>query len=131
MRWLNRLSIAPRLRYTLPRMAMKPVRLISWVVLLSLIALIGAQTLAPPTSHSTASDASRIGKHPAHDPALIGFARVGTGEKARKALPLVTTCAPGVCTRLDLAPPLIERAGTAVPHRHALPIYQRISVYRI
>ncbi len=110
---------------------MMPVRLISWVVFLSMIALIGLQTLTPPTFHIATSDATWIGKHSTHDTALIGFVRVGTGEKARKALPLVTTCTPGVCTRVSLAPPLIERTGTAVSHRHALPIYQHISVYRI
>ena len=127
----NRLDIAFRLCHTLPRMAMVHARLISWVVLLSLIALIGAQLLPPPTSHFTTSDPSSIGKHSAHDPTLVGMVRVGTGEKARKALPLVTACTPGVCTRVGLAPPLIERPVTAVPHSHTLPIFQRISVYRI
>ena len=107
------------------------VRLVSWCVLLSLIVLMGAQLLPASTSHDTSSTADRIGKQLAVDPALVGMVRVGTGEKARKTLPLVTTCAPGVCPRVSLAPPLIGHAVTAVPHRHAVPIYQRISVYRI
>ncbi len=57
---------------------------------LSMIALIGLQTLTPPTFHIATSDATWIGKHSTHDTALIGLLR-RNGEKARKALPLVTT----------------------------------------
>lgn len=107
------------------------VQLVSWFVLLSLIVLMGTPLLLASTSHDTSSTPDRIGKQLAVDSALVGMVRVGTGEKARKMLPLVTTCARGVCTRLSLVPALIGHAVTATPHRHAMLIYQRISVYRI
>ena len=107
------------------------VRLVSWFVLLSLMVLMGAQLRPASFSHDTSSTADRIGKQLAADPTLVGVVRFGTGEKARKVLPLVTTCTPSVCTRVSLAPPLIDRTVTAVPRSHTLPIFQRISVYRI
>lgn len=132
MRRLKRLAIAPRLLYTLPRMAILPVRLISWVVLLSLVGLIGgAHTLLLSTFDITTGDASPIGKYSAHHSALVGFARIGTGEKARKALPSSQPVLRVSASVSVPAPLLIERAETAVPRSLAVPVYQRISVYRI
>jgi len=106
-------------------------RLVSWFVLLCLVVLIGAQILPAPTSHFTATDVSQIGKHSASDPALVGVVRIGTSEKGRKTLPLVTTYAHRFCSRVSLAPPLIGRTVTAFPRSPAQRVYQRISVYRI
>lgn len=112
-------------------MVMVRVRLISWVVFLSLIVLLSAKIFSLPTSHFTTKNMSFIEKHSAHDPAVVRVVRVGTGEKARKVLSLITTCASSLCPRVSLVPPLIERAETAVPRSPALPVHQRISVYRI
>ena len=112
-------------------MALMRIRFISWLVLLCLIVLIGTQVLPAPASHITSGEVSWIGKHAASDPALVGIVRVGTGEKARKTIPLVQTWFQGLCSRASLSPPLIGRAVSAVPHHHALCVHQRISVYRI
>jgi hypothetical protein len=112
-------------------MALKRLRLVSWLVLLCLVVLIGAQIFPAPTSRFTASDASRIEKRSAYDQAFIGVVRIGTGEKARKTVPLVTTCSQRLCSRFSFAPPLIRHTVTAVPHSQALRVHQCISVYRI
>ena len=112
-------------------MALIRIRFVSWFLLLCLITLIGAQVLPAPTPDITSSEVSWIGKQVAADSALVGVVRVGTGEQARKTMPLVQTCYQMVCIRVSASPPLIERTVTALPHTHALRVHQRISVYRI
>ncbi len=112
-------------------MALRRIRLISWFVLLCLIVLIGAQMLPATASNLTSTETPNMAKPFALDPVLLGVGRIGTGEKARPLIPIVPPCAQTVCTQVSLAPPLLERAVTAVPHSHALRVHQRISVYRI
>jgi hypothetical protein len=108
-------------------------RIVSWFMVLCMVVPIGAQMLSAPTSYFTAGDASQsqIGKHSAHDQALSGVLRIGTGEKARKTMSLVTTCSQQYCSYFSLSPPRIECTGTAFPRSHALRVHQLISVYRI
>ncbi|MBC7840546.1 MAG: hypothetical protein H7Y39_18205 [Nitrospiraceae bacterium] len=112
-------------------MALLRIGFISSFLLLCLIPLIGAQLFPAPTSHLPSSEESWIGKHVATDSPLVGVIRVGSGKKARKMMPLVQTCSPGVCIRVSASPPLTERTVNALPHTHALRVHQRISVYRI
>jgi len=108
------------------------IRLISWGVVLCLIGLIGAQMLPAPLSHVMSSETPYIGKVFALDPALLA-GRIGTGDKARKLMPLVTPCSQSksLCARVNLPAPTIRDAIPAFPHDHALRVYQRTSVYRI
>lgn len=108
------------------------IRLISWCVVLSLIGLIGAQMLPAPLSHVRSSETPHIGKVFALDPALLA-GRIGTGDKARKLMPLVTPCSQSksLCARVNLSAPTLRYAIPAFLHDHSLRVHQRISVYRI
>jgi hypothetical protein len=113
-------------------MTLTRIRLISWCVVLWLIGLIGTQMLPTPTPHVISSETLHIGKMFALDPALLA-GRIGTGDKARKLMPLITPCSQSksICARVNLSAPTIRYAISAFPHDHGLRVHQRISVYRI
>lgn len=124
------------LRYQTPYnvvrlMALMRVLIVSWFVLLCMVAPIGAQIRPAPTSDFTASDAAELEEHSAYDEALAGVERIRRGKLARKNAPFVTICSQQLCSRFSLSPALIVRIVTAFPRSHALRVHQRISVYRI
>ena len=112
-------------------MVLMRVLIVSWIVLQCLVVPIGAQVLPAPTSDLTASDATEQEEYAAYDEALAEVARIRKDKLARRTVPLVTTCAQQVSSRVSLSPPLIGRTVTAFPRSHALHLHQCISVYRI
>lgn len=131
MRLPNRSCFTSRLCSTLRCMVLMRVLIVSWFVLQCLVVPIGAQILPAPTSDFTASDAAEQEEHSAYDEAPAGVIHIRKDKLARKTVPLVTTCAQRFCSRVSLAPPLIEPTVTAFPRSHALRVHQLISVYRI
>ena len=112
-------------------MALMRVLIVAWFVLQCLVVPIGVQILPAPTSDFTASDAGEQEESLAYDEAPVGVVRIRKDTTARRTVPLVTTCAQQLSSRVSLSPPLIGRTGTAFPRSHALRVHQLISVYRI
>lgn len=103
---------------------------VSWFVLLGLGVPICGELLSTPTSDRMASEAGEMEDHSSSDEIFARVGRIVTGAKARTE-PLVVTGSHQVGTRVSLSAPSLECAMTASVRSPALPVYQRISVYRI
>jgi hypothetical protein len=103
---------------------------VSWFVLLGLGVPICGELLSTPTSDRMASEAGEMEECSSSDAIFARVGRIVTGAKARTVL-LVVTGSHHVGTRDSLSAPSLERAMTASVRSPVLPVYQRISVYRI
>lgn len=106
-------------------------RIVSLFMLLCLVVPVGAQILPAPTSDSTASDAAEQEERSAYNKSPAEGIRVRNDKLARNTVPLAITCFQQLYSRFSLSPPIVGHTVTAFPRSPALPVHQRISVYRI
>lgn len=103
---------------------------VSWFVLLGLGVPICGELLSTPTSDRMASEAGEMEDHSSSGEIFARGGMIVTGAKAR-TVSLVVTGSHQVGARVSLSAPSLECAMTASVRSPALPVYQRISVYRI